>query len=208
AHHHDVALRQTHLVSALTAGTENRTPPPIAAPFPYTTLFRSTGAYTYTLANGQANVQALADGQQVTDVFTYTNSDNHGGSSSSTLTVTVTGADDSPTAEPVEVSVDTASDTNVMIILDVSGSMNSGSGVEGHATRLEAAIAAIDDLLDQYDSLGDVKVQIVKFSTGASQVGTDWMTVSAAKAAIADLTANGSTFYDDALTEAMSIFTH
>ena len=58
--------------------------------------------------------------------------------------------DDSPTAEPVEVSVDTASDTNVMIILDLSGSMDSPSGVEGHSTRLEAAKAAINDLLDQY----------------------------------------------------------
>ena len=59
---------------------------------------KATGAYTYTLANGQANVQALAEGQPVTDVFTYTNSDNHGGLSSSTLTVTVTGTNDTPVA--------------------------------------------------------------------------------------------------------------
>jgi VCBS repeat-containing protein len=173
----------------------------------YGTLhLNADGSYTYTLDNSKPSVQALADGQQVTDVFTYTNSDNHGGSNSSTLTVTVTGADDSPTAEPVEVSVDTENDTNVMIILDVSGSMNSNSGVPGHTTRLEAAIAAINELLDQYDSLGDVKVQIVKFSTGAEQVGANWMSVTQAKAAIADLTANGSTFYDEALTEAMNIF--
>src|SRR5256886_7191615 len=78
--------------------------PPRSTLFPYTTLFRSlvvtkaTGTYTYTLANGQANVQALAEGQQVTDVFTYTNSDNSGGSSSSTLTVTVTGTNVAPVA--------------------------------------------------------------------------------------------------------------
>src|SRR5262249_11087235 len=59
---------------------------------------KATGAYTYTLANGQANVQALAEGQQVTDVFTYTNSHNHTGSSSTNLTVTVTGTDDAPEA--------------------------------------------------------------------------------------------------------------
>src|SRR5262249_56585508 len=45
---------------------------------------------------GEANVQALADGQHVPDVFTYTDSDNHGGSSQSTLTVTVTGTNDAP----------------------------------------------------------------------------------------------------------------
>src|SRR5262249_32890670 len=62
------------------------------------------------------------------------------------------------------------------------------------------------DLLDQYDNLGDVRVQIVKFSGSASQVGTDWMSVADAKTAINGLSANGSTFYDDALTEAMLIF--
>src|SRR5262249_43962957 len=121
-------------------------------------------------------------------------------------TLSVSIEDDSPKAQPVEVSVDTDSQTNVMLIIDVSESMNSSSGVSGFATRLDAAKAAMDDLLDQYDSHGDVRVQVVKFAGSASQVGTDWMTVAAAKAAIADLEANGSTFYDSALTKAMDIF--
>src|SRR5262249_42156154 len=63
----------------------------------YGTLhLNADGSYTYALDNSKPSVQALADGQQVTDVFTYTNSDNHGGSSSSTLTVTVTGTNDAP----------------------------------------------------------------------------------------------------------------
>src|SRR5207253_3469804 len=37
-------------------------------------------------------------GQTVSDVFTYTNSDNHSATSSSTLTVTVTGTNDAPIA--------------------------------------------------------------------------------------------------------------
>ena len=41
-------------------------------------------------------VQALAAGQTVTDIFSYTNSDNHGGSSGASLTVTVTGSNDAP----------------------------------------------------------------------------------------------------------------
>src|SRR5262249_7389995 len=36
------------------------------------------GSYTYALNNGAANVQALAEGQSVTDTFTYTVSDGHG----------------------------------------------------------------------------------------------------------------------------------
>src|SRR6266566_8839974 len=89
-----------HVVSAVTkgetSGIDNGTT--ITAVGTYGTLVvtKAVGAYTYTLANGQANVQALAQGQQVTDVFTYTNS-NGGLTSSSTLTVTVTGVNDAPT---------------------------------------------------------------------------------------------------------------
>jgi VCBS repeat-containing protein len=209
----DVDSTDTHTVLALSGGTDNGTTFTKVGTYGTLVITKATGAYTYTLANGQANVQALADGQQVTDVFTYTNSDNHSGSSSATLTVTVTGADDSPTAEPVEVSV--ASDTNVMIILDVSGSMSGDSDVEDpenpegpNLTRLEAAIAAINKLLDAYADRGDVRVQIVKFSDDAEQVGTDWMTVEDAKAELEALSANGSTNYDEALDEAMSIFGH
>ncbi|WVT76284.1 VCBS domain-containing protein (plasmid) [Sinorhizobium chiapasense] len=51
------------------------------------------------LDNLNPSVQALRDGQTATDVFSYTNEDNHGASSTTTLTVTVTGTNDAPTAE-------------------------------------------------------------------------------------------------------------
>jgi VCBS repeat-containing protein len=196
-------------VSALSGGTDNGTTFTKVGTYGTLVITKATGAYTYTLANGQANVQALADGQQVTDVFTYTNSDNHGGSSSAALTVTVTGADDSPTAEAVEVSVDTESDTNLMVILDVSGSMTSNAGLTEHPTwtRLEAAKAAINELLDQYDDRGDVMVRIVTFSSSADPVGSTWMSVDAARDALDDISAGGNTNYDDALLKAMTAFT-
>jgi VCBS repeat-containing protein len=87
----DVDSNDTHTVSALSGGTDNGTTITKVGTYGTLVVTKATGAYTYTLANGQANVQALADGQQVTDVFTYTDSDNHSGSSASTLTVTVTG---------------------------------------------------------------------------------------------------------------------
>src|SRR5207249_11628030 len=81
--------------------------PPVhgTPPFPYTTLFRSygtlhlnaNGSYTYTLDNTNPAVQALAEGQTVADVFSYTNSDGNG-SSTASLTVTVTGTNDAPVA--------------------------------------------------------------------------------------------------------------
>jgi uncharacterized protein YegL len=167
-----------------------------------TATIANTGAYNVTL-NGPID-HSTAD-QEDTNTFTIPVNVSDGQATTST-TVSVTVEDDSPKAEAVEMSVDTANDTNVMIILDVSGSMNSGSGVQGFDTRLAAAIQAIKDLLDQYDSLGDVRVQIVKFSTGADQVGSNWMSVDDAKDAIENLTAEGSTYYDAALDEAMNIF--
>jgi T1SS-143 domain-containing protein len=129
------------------------------------------------------------------------------GHTTTSTTLSVTVEDDSPKAEAVALSVDTASDTNVMVILDVSGSMSGDSGVSGHPTRLEAAIAAIEELLDQYDSLGDVMVRIVTFSGSAAAVGSAWMSVAEAEDALADLTASGNTNYDDALLTAMTAFT-
>jgi VCBS repeat-containing protein len=98
----DVDTRGTHTITALKVGeingTDNGTT--ITAVGTYGTLVvtKATGFYTYTLANGQSNVQALQHAQQVTDVFTYTNADNHGAvSNPSTLTVTISGLNDAPT---------------------------------------------------------------------------------------------------------------
>jgi VCBS repeat-containing protein len=169
-----------------------------------TATITDAGAYNVTLSgpidhsdNSQEDTKAFSIPVNVSDGHTTT-----------PTTVSVTVEDDSPKAQAVEVSVDTASDTNVMVILDRSGSMNSNAGLVEHPTwtRLEAAIAAIEELLDEYDSRGDVRVQIVKFSDIGEQVGTDWMTVEDAKAALVGLSANGSTNYDEALDKAMAIF--
>jgi Ca2+-binding RTX toxin-like protein len=108
--------------------------------------------------------------------------------------------------EPVEVSVvPTDSKTNVMLVLDLSGSMNDSSGLSG-LTRLDVEKAAINELLDQYDNRGDVMVRIVTFSDNGSAVGNVWMSVADAKTAIAGLSAGGSTNYDAALLTAMAAF--
>ena len=90
----DVDTHDTHSVTAVN-GSAAKVGVDVAGT--YGTLhLNSDGTYTYTLSNGQANVQALAAGQTVKDVFSYTNSDNHGGSSSANLTITVTGTNDAP----------------------------------------------------------------------------------------------------------------
>ncbi|MBZ9771578.1 beta strand repeat-containing protein, partial [Mesorhizobium sp. CO1-1-8] len=84
----------TLAVSALSGGIDNGTTFTKTGTYGSLVITKATGAYTYTLANAQGNVQALAAGQTVTDSFTYTVSDGHGGTSSTNLAVTVFGTDE------------------------------------------------------------------------------------------------------------------
>ncbi len=59
-------------------------------------VINADGSYTYTLNNALPAVQALLDGQSLTDSFTYTLSDTDGTSSTATLTVTIEGRTDGP----------------------------------------------------------------------------------------------------------------
>jgi VCBS repeat-containing protein len=59
----------------------------------------STGAYTFTVDNSNATVQALrTSGNTLTDVFTYTMVDTAGATSTTQITVTIQGANDAPVA--------------------------------------------------------------------------------------------------------------
>ncbi|WGM40072.1 VCBS domain-containing protein [Caulobacter sp. NIBR1757] len=58
----------------------------------------ANGTYSYAVDNGNAAVNALAAGQTLTDVFTYTVADTAGATSQATLTITVNGANDAPVA--------------------------------------------------------------------------------------------------------------
>ena len=57
---------------------------------------KADGNYAYTLDNTNPAVNALNDGQTLTDAFTYQISDGHGGNSSAALTVTIHGTTDTP----------------------------------------------------------------------------------------------------------------
>ncbi len=96
-------------------------------------------------------------------------------------------------------------DSNVLIVLDISGSMADASGVPG-LTRLALAKQAISALLDKYDDLGDVKVQLVTFSSNATDRTTVWVDVATAKTILAGLTAGGGTDYDAAVATMQTAF--
>src|SRR5690606_28118955 len=56
----------------------------------------ATGVWTYTLDNGLAATNGLAEGQTETETFLVTVTDDQGGTAAQTVTITVTGANDSP----------------------------------------------------------------------------------------------------------------
>lgn len=58
--------------------------------------WNADGSYTYTVDASDAAVQALDDGQMLTETFQYTATDVNGQTSTSTLTITIDGSNDAP----------------------------------------------------------------------------------------------------------------
>ncbi len=99
---------ETKTVSGVAAGTVASASGSVAANVTGTygsINIAANGAYTYTVDNNNATVQALrTSGQTITDVFTYTMSDAAGATSTTQITVTIQGANDAPTAVPTRPS--------------------------------------------------------------------------------------------------------
>ncbi len=93
---------ETKTVSGVAAGTVASASGSVAANVTGTygsITIAANGAYTYTVDNNNATVQALRiSGQTITDVFTYTMTDAAGATSTTQITVTIQGANDAPTA--------------------------------------------------------------------------------------------------------------
>ena len=106
--------------------------------------------------------------------------------------------------EPIHAHV-SAMDANLMIVLDTSASMSDPSGI-GQLTRLQAAVQAIDHLLDSYDQSGDVAVRLVSFGSTAQSGADTWLTVDQAKSVLTTLQSAGNTNYDAALAQAQQAF--
>jgi Mg-chelatase subunit ChlD len=139
--------------------------------------------------------------------FVINVTDNSGKSTASSFTVKV--EDDMPDVSDSSNEVDMPIiNTNLMITLDLSGSMKSSSGVDG-LSRLELAQKSLENLINKYDELGDVKVRIVTFGTTAAKQGDVWVSASAAISYLKGLSssdADGWTNYDAALDVAQDAF--
>jgi T1SS-143 domain-containing protein len=190
---------------------------------PVFTLELSGSTYTFTLLDqldhkslsGGAPLSGTGDDQILTLDFSSalvaTDSDGDSIQIDSGFTITV--EDDLPTALPVyESATAKPIDSNVLLIIDTSGSMDADSGVQkpggGTYNRMEASVIAAKSLLAQYDALGDVMVNIVGFDNVASKISTGWVTVATANGILDGMMDDdgGWTNYDAALLTAMDAF--
>ncbi|EJL04303.1 type I secretion target, putative [Pseudomonas fluorescens Q2-87] len=168
-------------------------------------LLHPDGSYTYTLTSPATTTPNANDGPNaLSESFTYKATDASGNSVTGSLVVSI--VDDVPKAVASERSVTAVEiDSNLLIVLDVSGSMADDSGVPG-LSRLDLAKQAISALLDKYDDLGDVKVQLVTFSSSATDRSSVWVDVATAKTLLTSLSAGGGTNYDAAVAAAKTAF--
>jgi len=115
--------------------------------------------------------------------------------------------DDSPFASSTSRDLD-ASKFNVLIVLDMSGSMNQASGISG-LSRLDAAKQSIATLLQAYEGRGDVAVRLVTFNSAATIQGSSWASTAATISQVnglANPANNATTGYIAALTAAPTAF--
>ncbi|MFT4241073.1 MAG: Ig-like domain-containing protein, partial [Acidovorax sp.] len=165
---------------------------------------------TYTVAYTTKLLSAIDHSNTTSEdtaslAFTVSVSDDTSGTTG-TGTLTVDVVDDAPVAvnSVATASVNNETAANLMIVLDISGSMNTAAG---DGTRLSAAKEAITALIEAYDEAGEVMVNIVLFGTTASNLTSGWITAEEALTLIDDIATSGSTNYDAALAEAMDAWT-
>ncbi|WAF96412.1 retention module-containing protein [Aeromonas sp. BC14] len=153
-----------------------------------------------SLANGKVLLSAtvtVVDGDNDTAIGTV----------SADLGGNIRFEDDVPTANPVTNAgqATQVQNTNLMLILDISGSMDYDSGYQG-MTRMQVMQKSALELLDKYSAYGNVMVNIITFATSATNPTGVWVNVDTAKAIILGLVSTDSTNYDDALNEAIKAF--
>ncbi len=164
-----------------------------------------TVSYSYTLsATIDNDSKAGATGSYFDDGITVSVQGVGGSSASDDLVIRI--VDDTPAAASIVKAglAAAGTDTNLMIVLDNSGSMGDSANFGG-LTRMEAAKNALLELFEQYDALGNVKVSVVSFSTNAT-IQQVWVDIATAKAAVLALNPTNNTNYEDALIKAMSAY--
>lgn len=108
-------------------------------------ILNANGSYTYTVANDNPTVQALRlITDTLSDVFTYTVSDAAGLSSTTTLSITITGANDHPVAlDDYNAVKEGATATNAVWGSATGNVLTNDSDVDGGSLVVESVSASV-----------------------------------------------------------------
>ncbi|WP_035066751.1 VCBS domain-containing protein [Nitratidesulfovibrio termitidis] len=169
------------------------------------------GTYTvnYHFTLDTAANHALPNGGSLSFTVTANDTDPHTDAATGTVNINI--VDDHPTAVDDVASYPKGITTNVVIVLDSSGSMDDNpDGPGGYATRFDLAKAAIAALLEKYDDVGQVNVRIIDFDDdtrtsswftgdGSTVQAMSWVNTSA------NSSIGGGTYYDDAIDAAKAV---
>jgi T1SS-143 domain-containing protein len=109
-------------------------------------VINADGTYTYTLDNTNLTVQGLTTGEHLTDTFSYTIKDADGDVSTTTLSITINGADDGVTLSIPNDTTGTHNDVLDQVVYE-SG-LASGSSPDGTNTVVNShfTLSALDGL--------------------------------------------------------------
>jgi VCBS repeat-containing protein len=155
-----------------------------------TLTLNANGSYTYVA--DQAAADALSGTQTATDIFTYTVSDGKGGTDTAQLSITVNGQDEIQPltlkndivkqtefydADALKNGGDGSITTNLVITLDVSGSMQTSS--DPALNRLDIAKSSLVKVIENYEKQGGTEVNLTLFGKTSKNIG--WMSSADAK---------------------------
>ena len=170
-------------------------------------LTPSSGAFTFTLldnidhhpVNSADNVEGIKE-LDLGGKLTVTDSADNETMAFNNVSVKI--IDDIPAAAGESANVNEGGGTvNLVLVLDVSGSMGDDPGVPGFATRLDLAKAAAINLIN---TANVNQIMVVSFSDSAdhnTEAGNVWTSKLDAINYINGLSAGGNTHYQDAIDE-------
>ncbi|PWV65885.1 cadherin-like domain-containing protein, partial [Plasticicumulans acidivorans] len=138
------------------------------------------GSYSYTLDNSNADVNALKDGDSLTETFTYTLSDGDGGSDTAELTITIHGhTDGAPAITPVDGNAGASGEASVyergLVEADGSDATNGSIRLSTPDGLASITVGGTTVTLAQLQALGTTPIDI---DTGEGTLRLDSFTVN------------------------------
>ena len=140
-----------------------------------------SGQWQYTLANNQSNVQALAAGQTATDTFQVQAFDSQGASTTTPVTITVTGTND-----PVVISVGPNDATSAWIHDNPSATMLTAVGTVSFSD-VDLTDTHTPLLVTQTGTYGTLTEQVLHDTTGIGTGGLVQWNYQVSEAAVSTL---------------------